>query len=70
MLSAQEKINDLKEAYLRADKEYQFAFASHDNDRLTLAIKKRRTAWSAFNKAKKAQFDTNFVSAIGAKTAA
>ena len=70
MLEVQDKINDLKESYLRADKEYQFAFASHDNDRLVLAIKKRRTAWSAYNKAKKAQFDANFVSSINVKTAA
>ena len=70
MTEVQEKINDLKEAYLRADKEYQFAFASHDDHRLVLAIKKRRTAWSAYNKAKKIQFNANFVSSINVKIAA
>lgn len=48
--------NDLKQAFLEADKQYLYAVASGDGARMLQAIKTRSKAFDAYNKAKKQVF--------------
>ncbi len=49
-------IDALKQAFLEADKQYQFAMASGDMPRVKQSLTNWRKAFAAYDKAKKAQF--------------
>jgi len=49
-------IEELKQEFLKAEEEYQFAVAAGDPARLTAALKAHRATFDAFNTAKKADF--------------
>ncbi|AUB36088.1 hypothetical protein COO91_01987 [Nostoc flagelliforme CCNUN1] len=49
-------IDQLKQEFMNADQEYQFALAAGDPARLVAALKAHRATFDAFNRAKKADF--------------
>lgn len=49
-------IDTLKQAFLAADQEYQFALASGDMPRVKRSLTNWRKAFAAYDKAKRAQF--------------
>lgn len=55
-MSKTKTIEQLKEEFLKANEEYQFAIAAGDPARLVAALKKYRSTFDAFNKAKKRDF--------------
>lgn len=57
---AEETLGQLKQDFLEADREYQFALASHDDARLTKALSNWRKTWNAYDRAKRAQFKKTF----------
>jgi hypothetical protein len=48
-------VKELAQAYREAEKEFQFAIASGDMDRLKVAKANKRLAFAEYSKAKKAE---------------
>ncbi len=55
-MKTSKSIEQLRQEYLDADKEYQYAMAAGDPARLVNALRAQRAAFDAFNKAKKQDF--------------
>jgi len=55
-------LDELKQAFLDADREYQFAIASHDPGRLTRALSNWRKTFADYDRAKRRQFKKSFQS--------
>jgi hypothetical protein len=60
------KTEQLKQAYLESDKQYQYAVASGDGAQMLDAIKKRNAAFEALNKAKRREFNKTYKYQVGA----